>query len=168
MKNLPKIELPFDVCAEGFPVDPDFPQLKVASDPQLMLEVFRRHLKPVSGRLCQIQECKPVRFRCRQSSSRCVLQYTLRLLQPGAGRQWDQWVTGLVFARPGEAQRLCQEMQAADPLREIPADWLAFEPVEFIPELQMLVQVFPYDRKLPNLCRVLGEALGGLDRKSVV
>ena len=43
MKNLPKIELPVDVFAEGFPVDPDFPQLKVASDPQLMLEVFRSH-----------------------------------------------------------------------------------------------------------------------------
>ena len=163
MKNLPKIELPVDVCAEGFPVDPDFPQLKVASDPQLMLEVFRRHLRPVSGRLCQIQECRPFRFRCRQSSSRCVLQYTLRVLEPGAGRQWDQWVTGLVFARPGEAQRLCQEMQAADPLREIPQDWLAFEPVDFIPELQMLVQVFPYDRKLPNLRRVMGGGLGSLE-----
>ena len=155
--------MPVDVCAEGFPADPDFPQLKIASDPELMLEDFRRHLKPVSSRHCQIQECRPYRFRCRQSSSRCVLQYTLRVLEPGAGREWNRWVTGLVYARPGEAQRLCQEMQAADPLREIPADWLAFEPVEFIPELQMLVQVFPYDRKLPNLCRVLGEGLGGLE-----
>ena len=54
-------------------------------------------------------------------------------------------------------------MQAADPLREIPQDWLVFEPVDFIPELQMLVQVFPYDRKLPNLRRVMGGGLGSLE-----
>ena len=100
MKNLPKIELPVDVFAEGFPVDPDFPQLKVASDPQLMLEVFRRHLRPVSGRLCQIQECRPFRFRCRQSSSRCVLQYTLRVLEPG--RECSVWPSAPVGSwRPG-------------------------------------------------------------------
>jgi len=54
-------------------------------------------------------------------------------------------------------------MQAADPRREIPEGWLTFEPVDFIPNLQMLVQVFPYDRKLGNLGPVMGGALRGLE-----
>ncbi len=34
----------------GFPADPDFPQLAIASDPQRMLELFRRHLEPATGK----------------------------------------------------------------------------------------------------------------------
>ncbi len=158
-----KKELPPAVCCQAFPRDPDFPQLEIASDPGRMLEVFRRNLKPVSGKLYHIQDCLPFRFRCRQSISRCVLQYTLRILEPSTGRRWDQWVTGLVYAQAGEAERLWREMQAADPRQEIPESWLTFEPVNFIPDLHMLVQVFPYDRKLRNLSLVLGGALRGLE-----
>jgi hypothetical protein len=152
---------------DAFPTDPDFPQLRVASDPALMLEVFRAHLKPASGNPCHVDACVPFRFRCRQSTSRCVLQYTLRLVDPGTGRQWDQWVTGVVYAEEGEAKRRWQEMRAADPRQEIPQRWLTFEPVDFIPDLQMLVQVFPYDRKLPNLARVLGGALPGVPEHAI-
>jgi hypothetical protein len=163
---MPRIVLPVEVCAEAFPADPDFPQLRIASDSGRMLEVFRRHLKPLSGRVYELQECIPYRFRCRQSTARCVLQYTLRVVEPGAGRQWSQWVTGVLYGKPGEARRLCAELQAAIPRRGIPEAWLAFEPVDFIPDLQMLVQVFPFDRKLPNLCPVLdGAALRGLDSR---
>ncbi len=156
-------ELPSAVCQEAFPADPDFPQLKIASDPALMLEMFRAHLKPLPGKVYQIQNCVPFRFRCRQSTSRCVLQYTLRLVEPSTGGELNQWVTGVVYAEEGEAQRLWQEMGAADPGQEIPEGWRSFEPICFIPSLQMLVQVFPYDRKLPNLCRVMSVASRFLD-----
>ncbi|PYJ87269.1 MAG: hypothetical protein DME22_02220, partial [Verrucomicrobia bacterium] len=158
-----KQQLTAEVCLGAFPDDPDFPQLKVASDPDRMLEVFRRHLKPVSGEPCQIRRCAPFRFRYRQSTSRCVLQYTLRIVEPRTGRQWDQWVTGLVYAETGEAERLWRELRAEDPRREIPEHWLTFEPVEFIPKLRMLVEVFPYDRRLRNLGPVLGGAVRDLE-----
>jgi ATP-binding cassette subfamily B protein/subfamily B ATP-binding cassette protein MsbA len=158
-----KRELPAAVRSEAFPADAEFPQLKIASDPARMLEVFRAHLEPASGRVCEIQDCVPVRFRCRQSTSRCVLQYVLRLLDPRTGRRWDQWVTGLLYAQDGEAERLWREARAGDPRREIPESWLPFEPVEFIPDLQMLVQVFPYDRKLQHLRLVMGGAIRGLE-----
>ena len=128
-----------------------------------MLEVFRSHLKPVSREPCQIRRCTPFRFRYRQSTSRCVLQYTLRVVEPGTGRQWDQWVTGLVYAENGEAERLWRQLRAEDPRREIPESWLTFEPVEFIPELRMLVEVFPYDRRLRNLGPVLGGAVRDIE-----
>ena len=158
-----KQELPSAVCSEAYPTDPDFPQLKVASDRRLMLEVFRNHLRPIPGKRCHIQDCIPFRFRCRQSTERCVLQYTLRLLEPNTGRRWDQWVTGLIYAEKGEAERLWREMAGSDPQRQIPESWLAFEPVSFIPALGMLVQVFPFDRKLRNLSLVMGGGLRSLE-----
>src|SRR6266576_6190397 len=59
-----KQALPAAVCMDGFPADPDFPQLETASDARLMLEVFRQHLKAVSGKAYHIEECIPFRFRC--------------------------------------------------------------------------------------------------------
>jgi len=147
----------------GFPADPDFPQLAIASDPARMLELFRRHLEPAAGKRYRIETCVPLRFRCRQSTARCVLQYTLRLLDPETGRGREQGVTGLVYAQPGAAERLWQELQATDPSQGIPDDWLTFRPVGFIPDLDMVVQLFPYDRKLRNLGLVLGGALHDLD-----
>ena len=148
----------------GFPADPDFPQLAIASDPQRMLELFRRHLEPAAGKRCLIQDCIPLRFRCRQSTARCVLQYTLRLLEPDSGRRWEQGVTGLIYAQTGAAERLWQELQATDPCQGIPEDWLTFRPVGFIPDLNMVVEVFPYDRRLPTLARVMGGAWRDLDQ----
>ena len=97
-----KQELPAAICLEAFPDDPDFPQLKIASDPVQMLDVFRRHLKSASPKVYDIQACIPFRFRCRQSTTRCVLQYTLRILEPDTGRRWNQWVSGLIYAQPWE------------------------------------------------------------------
>jgi hypothetical protein len=158
-----KDERLFALEGEAFPEDPDFPQLKIAADPALMLEVFREHLKPISSRVLDILECIPFRFRCRQSTDRCVLQYTLRLADPATHRQWDTWATGLIYTQPGEAKRLWQEAQASDPRHEVPSKWLTFEPVCFIPDLQMVVTLFPYDRKLRNLSLVLGGALLSLE-----
>jgi hypothetical protein len=152
-----------DRSGEAYPVDPDFPQLPIATNPDRMLEVFRTHLQPVSGTHYQIEACTPFRFRCRQSNPRCVLQYTFRILDPGTGHRWDQWVTGIVYADAGEAELIWQGIRASDPHPAIPHEWRTFEPVTFIPELQMLVQVFPYDRRLPNLCRLLDGAVRDLE-----
>ena len=143
---------------EAYPADADFPQLEIATDPARMLEVFRTHLKPAAGRAFHIRDCTPFRFRCRQSTSRCVLQYTLRVVDPDTGREFDQWVTGLVYAEAGRAQQLWREMRDTDARNEVPAAWLTFEPVEFFPDLRMVVEIFPFDRRLPHLARVLGGA----------
>ena len=154
-----KVALPAEVYEAGYPADPDFPQLEIATDPERMFERFRAYLRPVEGRACVIRGCAPFRFRCRQSGERCVLQYTLHLEEPGTGRRWEQWVTGLLYARPGEAERLWQELRG-ESCGELPDGWSSFEPVAFIPDLQMLVEVFPFDRRLPQLGPLLGGAVG--------
>jgi hypothetical protein len=134
----------------SFAADPSFPQLKIATDAALMKETFRTHLRPVGAKVYDIQDCRFVRLRYRQDS-RCFLLYTLRLVEPDTGHQWDVQVTGLLYAEKNKAEQAWRKLKATDPQREIPEAWLTFEPVSFVPELEMLVQVFPYDHRLPAL-----------------
>ncbi len=134
----------------SFAADPAFPQLKIATDPALMKDTFRTHLRPVGAEVYDIEDCRLIRLRYRQDS-RCFLQYTLRLLEPDTGRERDLQVTGLLYAEKDRAERAWRKLQATDPRQKIPNTWLTFEPVSFVPELDMLVQVFPYDRRLPTL-----------------
>lgn len=140
---------------EAFPTDPLLPQLKIASDPGLMLEVFRKHLRPVVGKDYHIQGCILSRIRYRRAE-RCVLQYTLYLVEPGTGRKRSQWVTGVIYAED-RVGRIWKKLRAAYPGQKIPEAFLTFEPISLIPDLSMLVQVFPYDRRLPTLPLLMAE-----------
>jgi Phosphotransferase enzyme family len=139
---------------DAFPADPEFPQLEIATDLARMRDLFRIHLKP-AGRRWEVAECAALRLRSRQSVSRCVLQYTLRVIEPDTGQSSEQWVSGLLYAAPGEAEQLCRELKAATQRHGIPDAALRFEPVGFIAELEMVLQLFPYDRKLPQLAALL-------------
>src|ERR687895_2318677 len=115
-----------------------------------MKETFRTYLRPVGGKVYDIEDCRLIRLRYHQDS-RCFLQYTLRLLEADTGRERDLQVTGLLYAEENRAEQAWRKLQATDPRQKIPNPWLTFEPVSFVPELEMLVQVFPYDRRLPAL-----------------
>jgi hypothetical protein len=134
---------------EMFPADPDFPQLKVASDAGLMRELFREHLSSRPGKVSHISECLLSGVRYRRGA-RCMLQYSLRLEEPETGRERHQWVSGLIY-REDRAERIWRKLRAVHAGQELPRAFPTFEPVSFIPELDMLVQVFPYDRRLPAL-----------------
>jgi hypothetical protein len=138
------------VSVGSFLADPAFPQLEIATDPALMKQTFRSHLRPVGPKVYDIEDCRFIRLRYRQDS-RCFLQYTLRLVEPDTGLERDVQLTGLVYAEKGRAEQAWRKLQATDPQQEIPDGWLTFEPVSFVPELEMLVQVFPYDHRLPTL-----------------
>jgi hypothetical protein len=138
------------VSVGSFPIDPAFPQLKIATDAGLMKQTFRTYLRPVGGKVYDIEDCRLIRLRYRQDS-RCFLLYTLRLVEPDTGRERDVQVTGLIYAEKDKAEHTWRKLKATDPQQEIPDGWLTFEPVSFVPELGMLVQVFPYDHRLPTL-----------------
>jgi Phosphotransferase enzyme family len=134
----------------SFASDPAFPKLEIATDPTLMKQTFRTHLRPVGPKVYDIQHCRFIRLRYRQGS-RCFLLYTLRFFEPDTGRERDVQVTGIIYAQKDKAEQIWRRLKATDPRQEIPDDWLTFEPVSFVPELEMLVQVFPYDHWLPAL-----------------
>jgi streptomycin 6-kinase len=142
------------VSVGSFLADPAFPQLKIATDPGLMKETFRTYLRPVGSKIYDIEDCRFIRLRYRRGS-RCFLLYTLRLVERDTDRERDVQVTGLIYAQKDKAEQAWRKLKATNPRQEIPDGWLTFEPVSFVPELGMLVQVFPYDRRLPNLPLVM-------------
>ena len=134
---------------EIFPADPGLPQLKIASDPRLMRELFREHLRPRPGKVYHISDCVLSWVRYLRGA-RCMLQYGLRLVEPGTGRERNQWVSGVIYLED-RAERIWRKLRAAHAGQEVPQGFPTFEPVSFIPDLGMVVQVFPYDRRLPAL-----------------
>lgn len=137
------------MSVETLPEDSSFPGLGIAGDPGLMREVFQRHLRSLGEEAYHVRDCRLSRIRYGRNGSRCVLQYTLRLMEAGTGRERIQWVTGVIYTGD-QAQRRWEKLRAFDP-GGIPDVFATFEPFSFVPELKMLVQVFPYDRRLPTL-----------------
>lgn len=134
---------------EAFPLDRSLPEVEIASDSVQMRELFRRYLRPCGVKTYEIHDCTLTRIRHRQAA-RCILQYNLRLVDSVTGRERFQWVTGVIY--PGDrAERFWKKHRTANLAQEFSSAFQVFEPVSFIPELKMLVQLFPYDRRLPAL-----------------
>ncbi len=137
------------VGAEPSPADPSFPKLEVIKDSELMREVFQRHLRPLDGKTYQVRECRVSYIHYRRAT-RCVVQYTLRLAEPETGRERSQWVTGVMYAG-GRTRRIWEKLRRTEPAREFPNSSPTFAPFSYIPDLDMLMQVFPYDHRFPAL-----------------
>lgn len=135
------------MIVEPFAADPAFPGLAFAGDVDSMRDLFAEHLRPVGETPYEISGCNLFRVRYRKGA-RCVLQYSLDLSDPTSGTTRTQWVTGVMYAN-GKARRKWEKLRKS--AQEVPATDPAFEPVAFLPELDMLVEVFPYDRRLPGL-----------------
>jgi aminoglycoside phosphotransferase (APT) family kinase protein len=61
------------------------------------------------------------------------------------------------------AVEIWHRLRAVDPRQETPEAFPTFEPVSFIPDLNMVVQIFPYDRHLPALSRLIARPLHDLE-----
>jgi Phosphotransferase enzyme family len=140
--------------------DPSFPQLQVAGDPESMRVLFQKHLRPLNNKAYQLQDCRLSRIRYRRGE-RCVLQYTLRLAEADTGSERIQWVTGVMYA-DDKTRRKWEKLRVSYP-KQISGIISTFEPFSFIPDLGMLVQVFPYDRRLPTLPLLIAEPLPELE-----
>ena len=132
-----------------FPTNPDLPQLESITDPERMREVFQEHPRPLYRKAYQIRECRISYMRHREGR-RCMLHYDLRLRDIGAKREWSQLVTGTIYAG-GRTRRHWEKLRRDEFEDAVSGSSLKFEPFAYIPELDMLVQVFPYDRRLPAL-----------------
>jgi hypothetical protein len=136
--------------------DPSFPQLQVAGDPESMRGVFQRHLRSLNNKAYQVRDCRLSRIRYRRGE-RCVLQYSLRLAEADTGSERILWVTGVMYA-DDKTRRKWEKLRLSYP-KDVSEIISTFEPFSFIPELGMLVQVFPYDRRLPTLPLLIAEPL---------
>jgi hypothetical protein len=114
-----------------------------------MREIFQRHLRPLGGKAYRVSECQISYVRHRESGRR-MLHYTLRLVELDTGREHSQLVTGTTY-RGGQTRRTWEKLQRKELGRALPGTSPNFEPFSYIPDLDVLVQVFPYDHRLPAL-----------------
>jgi hypothetical protein len=130
--------------------DPSFPKLEVLKDPELMRGVFQRHLQPLDGKTYNVLDCR-IHYIHYRRAARCVVQYTLHLAEPETGREWSQWVSGALYA-DGRTRRIWEKLQRTELEQPVVSDSSpAFAPFSYLPDLDMLVQVFPYDHRFPAL-----------------
>jgi len=117
-----------------------------------MQAVFQRCLRPANGATVTVARCA-VDF-VRSVEKRCLLQYTLHLVDDETGQTSKQWVTGAIYG--GDlTRRVWQHLLAADSAAMRPVGSPSLLPLAYVPGLDLLVQVFPYDHLLPGLGPVL-------------
>jgi hypothetical protein len=135
---------------EPSPADPSPAQHRAAADPVLMQGVFQRHLQTLDGKACQVRECQVTHASYVQATHRYKLQYTLRLAEPDTGREWSQLVSGIIYAG-GRTRQVWNQLQGSNLIPNPPYPSPTLAAFHYISGLDMLVQVFPYDHRLPAL-----------------
>jgi hypothetical protein len=133
-----------------------FPHLDVARDPERMIPILQNHLRPANGTAIAVQGCA-VDY-VRQSQGRLLLQYMVRLAEPASGRAWDQRVTGVSYGED-RTDRLVKRLLASGAAATQPVGEPALLPLAYVPELDLMLQVFPYDHHLPALALLLQPSL---------
>jgi hypothetical protein len=119
--------------------------LAEAIDPAAMLTMFRRELTRAGG--CGIEACTVDRIRYRRGA-RAAVQYTVRLVGPSGDERREQWITALLYPRE-RLRQVWGKLQTIIPAIAAPS--LVLRPAAFASDSNLILQVFPVDRRLPWL-----------------
>ena len=134
-------------------MDPTASQhLGTLRDPIQMQAILQRRLLPAATPGYAVESCA-VDF-VRQASNRCLAQYTLQLREPGTDTLRSQMVTGVTYDE-NRGLRILKRIHRDDPGAMKPSATRALPAITYIPELEMLIQVFPYDHRLPALAALM-------------
>ena len=119
-----------------------------------MRGILERYLQPPAPPAYRVRDCRLTHVRQRDGS-RFSVQYDVRFEVPETGRVWDRVVSGVSFggSRTRRAWEEARDTVPAPPAIE--ADQPALPPFAYVPDLDMLVQVFPHDHGLPALARLV-------------
>ncbi len=101
----------------------------------------------------RVQECRIANTR-RRDGSRGTVQYDLRLEDPTTGHAWNQIVTGITFGG-NRTRRAWESIRRSAALDADPEMRSALPPFAYVPELDLLLQVFPHDYRLPGLAQLI-------------
>lgn len=117
----------------AFPFDARIPELAHALEGEKVGLLLRDHLCTPESESVDVQQCRVVRLRYRPED-RCVVQYAVTVRDPHAAISRREFVTGIMYGDPQRAARRAARLPGA----------------VYLPELRMLVSLFPSDRKLPH------------------
>lgn len=116
-----------------FPFDAGIAELPQALDCEQAGALLGRHLRTAADEAVEVEDCRVVRLRYRPEQ-RCVVQYAVKVRDPRTSTSVLELVTGTIYADSGRAARRAERLSGS----------------EFIPELNMVVRIFPSDRKLQH------------------
>lgn len=123
-------------------------------DNAAMRDSFEGELRAVSGALLQVHGLTIDYF--RQSPTRIAAQYTLDLESNEGGRA-SQIITVAHFT-DGRVERQWKRMRADAPDAEEPVGPFHLPGAQYSDTLQSIIQVFPFDARLPGLRKIVAGA----------
>ena len=129
------------------------PSVIAAHDPERMRVILQQHLLASDKASLRVQDCRIANTR-RRDGSRGTVQYDLRLEDPTTGHAWNQVVSGITFGG-NRTRRAWESIRRSTAIDLNPEMRSALRPFAYVPELDLLLQVFPHDYRLPGLARLI-------------
>ena len=130
-----------------------------AADPQRMRAIIDQYLLRPGDHPVEVAACQ-VEF-TRRGGPRSLFQYQVTLRDPTDGREWTQAVSGVAYGGEQRTRRAAERLQRHYPPGP-PATGTALVRAAYVPELDLLLQVFPFDHQLPVLEPLMAGPLPGL------
>lgn len=129
----------------------------IVTDPVRMRNVLERHLLSADDRRVQILKCRPGPLRTR-GDSHCTVQYDLDVHDATTDSSIVQMVSGVTYPA-GRTRAVWEALR-----REMPqSSSTSLRPYAYVPDLDMLIQVFPHDHQLPALASLMAGAPPALE-----
>ncbi len=128
---------------------------RIVSDPVQLREILEQHLRVPGGTRFDVVNCTPAFTRGR--GQRNLFQYDVTLRDPD-GREWNEVVSGVNFV--AERTQIMWERLKLSNLSDRRESNI--RQVAYIPDLDLILQVFPFDFELLALGRLMEGALPGL------
>lgn len=117
-----------------------------ASDPDRMKSVLGQHLRAADGSPVEVITCEVV-F-ARRGESRSLFQYRVSFRDPAGGSPRLHDITAVAYGSkrgPRTWERVRRQ------LAKTAAEAADLVPAAYVPDLDLLVQVFPFDHQMPAL-----------------
>jgi tRNA A-37 threonylcarbamoyl transferase component Bud32 len=134
-------------------VGPPSPTTRAAYDTEIMRAALQQYLVAPGRTAYHVRECRITNRRRRDGSSGTV-QYDVRLEDPATGHAWNQIVTAVSYGGT-RTRRAWKSISRSAALDTDPAKRIALPPFAYVPELDLLLQVFPHDHHMPALAQLM-------------
>ncbi len=133
--------------------DAEMPQLSTILNPQKMLNLLRKALRPTGEghyHIYEVTDCKVERFRYRKGD-RIIVQYQLTLYDQLTKHSKNLWVSGISRNKLKPVLKRYKRIISSGEWWNSCLSSLVFEPVLYLPDLKLLLQLYPQDYHLPTL-----------------
>jgi len=133
----------------ALPSDPALPGLDRLCDPRGLTEYFRSCIRPEHRNHHHIESCNLIRFRYRPGK-RAIALYDVGTRDETTDQVSTQWLTAMTYADKSVRQ-LFKKLHVELANGEQHNDCSAFQSLSYLADDDLLVQVFPVDRYLPQI-----------------